>query len=429
VPVWRGPRARLGVGSQPAPLKVTVSVGPGPYAEDLVEQLAAHGVLDRVIYSWPAPAVHRWSPENKRLERERSLPLYELLVRTIWATWNRIPVLGRHRTPQSLINTVFDVWARGLVGNPDLLLAWAQVSLHSLRAARARGITTVLEHPMMHVDLWQELMREEYARHGSRAALTFSLRPESMVRRMKAEYEAADAIVVPAVAARQSFLDRGISSDRIALVPFGVRADRFSPGDAAGRAGPFRLLYVGRLELLKGVHYLLEAWRRQPVGEAELWLVGPVLPELAPILARTARSDVKVLGEVGRDEVAQYYRQVDALVFPSLCEGFGIVILEAMASGLPVLTTSHTGGPDVIDEGQTGFVVPIRDADALADRIAWLRAHRGELPEMGRAARARVMAKFTLDEYGARLVSAYQGIRERRRARPGNGEGKGGRRD
>jgi glycosyltransferase involved in cell wall biosynthesis len=391
-------------------MKVTVSVGPGPYAQDLIEQLGSRGLLDRVIYSWPAPLVQRWNADRGRLEHERSLPLYEFLVRSIWASWGRIPGLGRHRTPQTLINAAFDLWARGVIGHPDLFLGWSQVSLRSLRAARARGVTAVLEHPMMHVDLWQELMTEEYARYSPRAPSTFNLRPRSMVRRMREEYDAADAIVVPSVAARQSFLDRGLSPEKVRLVPFGVRVEEFSSGKAARRDGPFRLLYVGRLELLKGLHYLLEAWTSRPVGEPELWLVGPVLPELASILARHARPDVKVLGEVPRPEVAQYYRQVDAVVFPSLCDGFGIVILEAMASGLPVLTTSHTGGPDVIDEGETGFVVPIRDVTALADRMAWLMAHRGDLPEMGRAARARVLAKFTLAQYGARLVDTYQGI-------------------
>jgi glycosyltransferase involved in cell wall biosynthesis len=392
-------------------MKVTVSVGPGPYAQDLIEQLASRGVLDRVLYSWPSPTVQRWSAAQGRLEHERSLPLYEFLVRSIWASWGRIPGLGRHRTPQTLINAAFDLWASTVIGHADLFLGWSQVSLRSLRASRSRGTTAVLEHPMMHVDLWQELMTAEYARYSPRAASTFSLRPRSMVRRMRGEYEAADAIVVPSVAARQSFLDRGLAPERLRLVPFGVHAERFSSGDPDRRHGPFRLLYVGRLELLKGVHYLLEAWTRRPIGESELWLVGPVLPELASILARHARPDVKVRGEVPRQEVAQYYRQADALVFPSLCEGFGIVILEAMASGLPVLTTSHTGGPDAIDEGQTGFVVPIRDVTALADRIDWLMAHRKELPEMGRAARARVLANFTMAQYGDRLVEAYREIR------------------
>jgi glycosyltransferase involved in cell wall biosynthesis len=394
-------------------MKVTVSVGPGPYSRDLIEQLGSRGVLDRVIYSWPAPFVERWNVDQGRLVHERSLPLYEFLVRAIWASWNRIPGLGRHRTPQTLINAAFDLWASTLIADADLFLGWSQVSLRSLRVSRSRGMTAVLEHPMMHVDLWQELMTEEYARYSPRAPSTFSLRPKSMVRRMKEEYDAADAIVLPSLAARQSFLDRGLSPERLRLVPFGVRAEQFSAGDAGSRGGPFRLLYVGRLELLKGLHYLLEAWTSRPVGEAELWLVGPVLPELASILARHARPDVKVLGEVPRQEVPRYYRQVDALVFPSLCDGFGIVILEAMASGLPVLTTSHTGGPDVIDEGQTGFVVPIRDVAALSDRIAWLTAHRAELPEMGRAARARVLARFTMAQYGDRLVEAYQATRPR----------------
>jgi glycosyltransferase involved in cell wall biosynthesis len=397
-------------------MKVTVSVGPGPYSRDLISQLGSRGVLERVIHSWPEAVVHRWDAESRRLQRERSLPLYRPLVHATWSIWTRIPRLGRHQVPRSWINAAFDWWARGHLGHPDLFLGWAQISLRSLRAARQRGISAVLEHPMMHVDLWQETMTEEHARHAPRSESIYSLRPRSMVHRMKEEYQAADAIVVPSAAALDSFLVRGVQREQLVLVPFGVQAEVFSPRDSQRRDLPFRLLYVGRLELLKGIHYLLEAWASLPAGQAELWLVGPVLPEMKPILSRLARPDVKVVGEVSSQEVAQHYRQADALVFPSLCDGFGLVILEAMACGLPVVATSLTGGPDVIEEGQTGFVVPIRDAAALADRMAWLIAHRRELAEMGRAGRARILSDFTVDHYGARLVKAYEGILERDRS-------------
>jgi len=115
-----------------------------------------------------------------------------------------------------------------------------------------------------------------------------------------------------------------------------------------------------------------------------------------------------VVGEVRQHEVAEHYRQADAFVFPSLCDGFGIVMLEAMACGLPVVATPNCGGPDLIEEGRSGFVVPIRDVQALADRITWLIAHRRDLPEMGAAGRARVAAQFTLEQYGAHLSDTYR---------------------
>ena len=395
-------------------MKVTLSVGPGPYSQDLINQLGAHGVLDRVLYSWPTASLHRWNPEKRRLEMDRSLPLYPFLVRAIWAAWTRLPGVGRHRTPQVLIDRAFDTWAATHIGRPDVFVGWSQISLRSLRTARARGIAAVLEHPILHAALWQELMAEEYARYSPAAASTPSLWPAAMTRRMTAEYELADAIVVPSSAAVRSFEERGVTSRKLLRIPFGVSADDFTPADSPDRGGPVRFLFVGRVELLKGVHYLLEAFAALPRSAAELWLVGPVLPEMEDILARHAGPAVKVVGGVGRNEVLQYYRRADALVFPSLCDGFGIVMLEAMACGLPVLTTLNTGGPDLIEEGQTGFVVPIRDAKALTERMGWIISHRRDLPEMGRVGRETVAAKFTLAQYGDAAVNAYRTAWERR---------------
>jgi glycosyltransferase involved in cell wall biosynthesis len=97
----------------------------------------------------------------------------------------------------------------------------------------------------------------------------------------------------------------------------------------------------------------------------------------------------------------------DVFVFPSLFEGFGLVLLEAMAMGLPIITTSHTAGPDLIEEGREGFIVPIRDANAIADRLARLHADRTLRDEMSSNARRRA-AEFTWEDYGAKLSACVQ---------------------
>ena len=93
------------------------------------------------------------------------------------------------------------------------------------------------------------------------------------------------------------------------------------------------------------------------------------------------------------------------LAFPSLCEGFGLVITEAMAHGLPVITTPNTVGRDLIEHGRNGFLVPIRDPDALAQTMAWCLDHRGELERVGREA-ARAAAAWQWDDYRRALAGA-----------------------
>lgn len=128
-------------------------------------------------------------------------------------------------------------------------------------------------------------------------------------------------------------------------------------------------LTAGTRSLRKGVHYLLKAWRRlAPAGDVELWLVGKM--SLAPRLLEKLPGRVVVRPSVPHQELFEIYRRASVLVFPSLCEGFGMVITEAMANGLPVITTSSTAGPDLIESGKNGFIVPIRDSEKLAETIS-----------------------------------------------------------
>ena len=97
----------------------------------------------------------------------------------------------------------------------------------------------------------------------------------------------------------------------------------------------------------------------------------------------------------------------DVFVFPSLFEGFGLVLLEAMAMGLPIITTTHTAGPDLIEEGREGFIVPIRDANAIAEKLTRLHEDRSLRDEMSASARRRAK-EFTWEDYGAKLSACVQ---------------------
>jgi glycosyltransferase involved in cell wall biosynthesis len=194
-------------------------------------------------------------------------------------------------------------------------------------------------------------------------------------------------------------------------IPLGVNVEKFRP--VAREPGVFRILYAGRLELLKGVHYLLQSFSELKLPNAELWLVGQVLPEMEPILEQFASDRVRVIGSVPHSDLPRYYQHADAFVFPTLNDAFGLVLLEAMASGLPVITTENSAGPDVIDEAIDGFVVPIRSVEALKERLHWLYSHREEAQEMGRRARRKVEQQFTWNHYHQRLNQIYRQLTAR----------------
>lgn len=186
----------------------------------------------------------------------------------------------------------------------------------------------------------------------------------------------------------------------VPVIPNGVDTDLFHPGDAPRTAGdgPVRLLAVGRLVAQKGIDVLLDALNRPGLGGFELDVVGD--GEWRDALERQAAAPglagrVRFHGWLDRSVLADAYRAADALVLPSRDEGMPNVVLEAMASGLPVVASAVAGARDLVVEGETGFLVPPEDAGALAAALLRLDSDPAVRAVLGRHGRERVAAQFS----------------------------------
>ena len=153
---------------------------------------------------------------------------------------------------------------------------------------------------------------------------------------------------------------------------------------------------MGQLTQRKGLRFLLEAWKDLPSGKAELVLMGGGAQR---VWKKQAGAGVTFVGQASRSRVLEEMGRANVLVLPSLFEGFGLVILEAMAAGLAVITTENTGGPDVIGQGKEGFIVPAGNAAALREKMEWFVKNPGRAIEMGRAAH-RKAREYTWEKYG-----------------------------
>ena len=171
------------------------------------------------------------------------------------------------------------------------------------------------------------------------------------------ELEIADYIAVTSHFTQASLLENGIAEDRILLTPLGVDAARFVPANAPND-GRFRVLYVGQLRLRKGVQYLLEAWARLRLDNAELLLVGDVVDEFKEILHKALRqhANITVVGHAA--DPVRLYQSASVCVLPTIEDGFGLVVLEAMACGAPVILTENTGAKDCVRRDIDGFILP-----------------------------------------------------------------------
>ena len=222
----------------------------------------------------------------------------------------------------------------------------------------------------------------------------------------KQECQLADAIICPSQFVAQGLVSLDIPSDKIFLVPHGVEAGRFSCDRPPwhGRR-PLRLLFLGKVNLLKGVPYLYQALEHLGTTQVTLRLVGEV--ELQETYRSFMAKRGEVTGRVPRTEVRRHYAWADAFIFPSLCEGSAIVTYEALAAGLPVITTPHAGS--VVRDGREGFLVPIRDPEGLAAKIDLLAANPELLTQMSRNAEQRAQ-EFSWQRYGVRLVETVKAI-------------------
>jgi glycosyltransferase involved in cell wall biosynthesis len=160
----------------------------------------------------------------------------------------------------------------------------------------------------------------------------------------------------------------------------------------------------------KGLGYLLQAWKRLALPHAELLLIGAANPEMQAYVKSNGGPSVRMVGTLPPHEVAKSYRESSVFVFPSVTEGLAQVLLEAMASAIPVIASERSGANDCVAQGKEGFIVPTHDADALADAILWCYQHPDETYAMGEAARARVENEFTLEHYNQRQIALYRSL-------------------
>jgi glycosyltransferase involved in cell wall biosynthesis len=199
--------------------------------------------------------------------------------------------------------------------------------------------------------------------------------------------------------------ENGIDISKIQIVPYGVSLDRFKPKLNYSVKEKLNIIFVGSFNQRKGISYLLDAVRIVGRQNVNLTLVGRGIMD-SRLISFYNYLDIDFKINIPHSELVHEIQKADIMVLPSLVEGFGQVILECMACGTPVITTPNTAGPDIIDEGVDGFIVPIRSSVTIAEKIEWCINHKSEVEEMGKAA-AKKAALFTWGKFREGIRDAY----------------------
>lgn len=324
---------------------------------------------------------------------------------------------GKSAKVQDLVyerDTAFDQMMAQKLQSIESSHFWGfQGSCHaSLEAAKAAGKVAICELATAHVTQARKLLSEEARLQPEWADSIDNLYfPPAYEKRLEEEPIRADRVIAASQFTKWTLTESGIADSKISVLPLGFEAERipFQLPKIGLANRPLRLLFAGTVTQRKGISYLLEAMAGlSPSDSVELHIVGGV--QGSGLAFRKQKELYQHHPPVSQHELFQLYGEFDALVLPTVFEGFGLVIVEAMAAGLPVITTAHSMGPDVVTNGKNGWIVPIRDAQSLKDRILQLRQlSDNDYLSMRQAARAAALG-FTWDGFRERLgdwLNAY----------------------
>ncbi len=296
--------------------------------------------------------------------------------------------------------------------NLDAVYAYEDGAATTFQEAKKQGIICLYDLPIPFYRTVFEIQQEEAQRFRDLAPGLIAIHePASKLERKEQEIQLADHIFVASSVTKNSLLKVGIKPEKISVIPYGAPIDYFQPQAKTDKV--FRALFVGRVGAHKGVHYLLQAWKELQLPDAELMLVG--VNDFPDGWLERYAEVFRYIPSVPHASLNEYYSAANVLVFPSLLEGFGMVLLEAMACGIPVIATSNTGGNDIITDGVEGFLIPIRDVEALKEKLEWCDRHPQELAEMGRAARQKA-EQLTWKLYRQRLANRVQELLSQQRS-------------
>ena len=279
--------------------------------------------------------------------------------------------------------------ARRYVPDADVIYAYEYTALEAFKRAKAEGVARILDFPSLNSRQYEILQREEKQRFPelvTRNDAYFDRKFEIRQARRDQEMEAADVVITNSSLTRRSHIAGGASPDKIFAVPYGAppALERLG-GRAEDQNARLRLLWAGTFGLRKGAHYLLDAWRLGKLGRvATLDIFGAVT--LPRCLMGALPDGMTLRGSVDQATLFSGFDRSDVLIFPTLSDGFGMVVTEALARGLPVITTNQAGAADLIVNGKNGLIVEAGDAEALAEAVLWCLDNRSALQDMRQAA-------------------------------------------
>jgi glycosyltransferase involved in cell wall biosynthesis len=284
---------------------------------------------------------------------------------------------------------------------------YEHASFDSLKKAKQLGVKSFYEQPSQHHQYFSKIVEVQMALYPElKNEASRLLNDEKAVRRNErrdAELLLSDYIICNSTFTQNTLLDAGIPLAKILVIPYGFPA--ISP-IIPKKSSTLRFIYAGNLSLRKGIHLLLQAWKLLAEDvDAELILMGSV--QLPALIFKELPKNIQLIPNLPYQKAQDLIKSCDVLVLPTLADGFGMVISESMAAGVPVITTEASAGPDLIEHLKDGLLIESGNVNTIYDALNWCLNHPDELPRMGLMAQKKADL-YPWEAYRKKLVDAVK---------------------
>jgi glycosyltransferase involved in cell wall biosynthesis len=376
---------------------------------DQAAQLHRHGLLHRLVTGAPVALARKWDIPSAKVD---SLLANFAMGYIHNKMAGMLPVNLNSRLRKFTHDAFSARLARHIPEGTDVLIGLSSFCYEAILEGKLRGIHTVVDHGSLHEASVRKILLKESDKFGFH--LSGNSAQSWLIEKEDAEFRAADYVFALSKVAKRTMIENGIAPEKIFVNHGGASLGHFSPCGKGDRI--FRIIHCSNLTPWKGLHYLLQAFRELALPEAELWIIGSQLclkedAKFNSVIRKFCTPSVFFKGSVPQQQLRTFFSRGSVFVLPSLADGFGLVVPQAMACGVPVIVSDMTGAADLVHEGENGFVVPAGDAEALKEKLQFLYDHQELCGEMGRRAQATAVSEGTWDEYGDRLAVFLTGLK------------------
>lgn len=362
-------------------LKIAIVVHGRFYAFDLVRELINQGHDVTLLTNYPKHIVEKFGIPKDYV---RSFLFHGVLSRSILFLQKFIKM----QRYENFTHSYFSQWASHKLQKDKyhVVKVFSGIAEEIFISLSNTNILKLLVRGSAHICLQNQILTEE----SNRAKVPVDKPSAWMIAREEREYQLSDAVIVLSTFAKKSFIQQGFPLNKLSVLPLGAQLSVFRPEKQVIEERcqrilsnqPLRILMVGTFSLRKGAIDLVKIAALND-SSCRFRFVGSIAED-AQHLVSTYAQKIEFISKQLEFELPLFYAWADVFIFTTIEDGYAVVLSQAQASGLPIIATSNCSGPDIVKEGQTGWILPIRSPELFVDRLRWCDTHRNELAQMVR---------------------------------------------